>query len=432
MEKYTLTDGLINGIGGTLGGGIFLLIGESIKDNKDNAYLAFIGGSIICMTVAFCYSILSKEYPSKGGTAEYPKKVFKNKDLQLLLTGLIIFGYTSLFCVYSLSAGNYVGNYTNHPEIRKIIAVAVIGLCLLFSFMPPQLFEQMQTGFVASKLFVLFGIILGGVYRSINPIIQPTQVPLLENNMLAKPMSGGSSLVSDKLKALLSSLGIFVTYEGFEMNSIYSAGMKNPNINMPLSYFLTILTATVVYVGLTIVTNKFIGNKIDHKNSASALIDLVKVLGFTSIGPIIVVVTNIIANASANIATIGSLESITDEYIKDAKLEKSFINKKITLFNNSKSIALMMTGIISMIIIMFGPENFVVNSGSLSFLLIFTIVCYMAYVTIEKKEKDDEEIMVLNKKISHKTCKIISLTGMSLCSAGFVKLIYDISNESNN
>jgi amino acid transporter len=443
MSNYTLTDGLINGIGGTLGGGIFLLIGESIKDNKDNAYLAFVGGAIICMVVAFCYSILSKEYPGKGGTAEYPKKVFKDKRLQLLITGLIIFGYTSLFCVYSLSAGNYVGEYMNHPEIKKIIAVFIIGLCMLFSFMPPKMFKKMQTGFVASKLMVLFGIIFGGIYRSYVPIAQTAQnIPLLSDTTTvtsdtsemvntannAITMVGGS--VADKLKALTSSLGVFVTYEGFEMNSIYSAGMKNPNINMPLSYFLTIITAAAVYIGLTVVTNKFIGTQINDTNSTSALIDLVKVLGFTSFGPIVVVLANIIANVSANIATIGSLESITDEYIKDAELEKTIFNKKITIFNNSKSIALLLTGILSMAAIMYGPESFVVNSGSLSFLLIFTMVCYMTYVTIEKKEKNKEEITILNKKMNYKMCKIISILGMALCSSGFGKLTYDITHKS--
>lgn len=474
MGNYTLADGLINGVGGTLGGGVFLLIGELIKDNQGNAYLAFVGGAIICMIVAFCYCILSKEYPGKGGTAEYPKKVFKNKKLQLFLTGLIIFGYTSLFCVYSLSAGNYLGDYMEHPEVRKIIAVGVIGMCMLVSFMPPKLFKRLQTGFVTSKLLVLFGIIFGGVYRSYvpvgpigldglagldgldglaGPIDHSVVSPLIDNVMksvdaIKDPtlMTGGTvgslgsiaslgslgSLASlgpiaDKLKALTSSLSVFVTYEGFEMNSIYSAGMKNPNINMPNAYFLTILISAVVYIGLTVVTNKFIGTTINEKNSSSSLIDLVKVLGFASSGPIIVVIANMIANVSANIATIGSLESITEEYIKDASLENTIFNKKIKLFNNSKSVALLLTGVISMIAILYGPEKVVVNSGSLSFLLIFTIVCFMTYLTIVKKQKKKEPITIYNKKINHWVCKAISILGIVLCSSGFGKLVHDIS-----
>ena len=52
MSEVTLTDGLINGIGGTIGGGVFLLIGEVIKDNKGNAYLSFLMGAIMCLIVA--------------------------------------------------------------------------------------------------------------------------------------------------------------------------------------------------------------------------------------------------------------------------------------------------------------------------------------------------------------------------------------------
>ena len=59
-------------------------------------------GAIMCLLVAFYYCILSKEYPSKEGTANYSKKIYKNnKTRQQIINGLICFGYTTLLCVYS-------------------------------------------------------------------------------------------------------------------------------------------------------------------------------------------------------------------------------------------------------------------------------------------------------------------------------------------
>ena len=36
MTNITLTDGLVNGIGGTIGGGIFFLVGDLVMQNGSN------------------------------------------------------------------------------------------------------------------------------------------------------------------------------------------------------------------------------------------------------------------------------------------------------------------------------------------------------------------------------------------------------------
>ena len=173
------------------------------------------------------------------------------------------------------------------------------------------------------------------------------------------------------------------------------------------------------------------GPLLRQRNSASSLIELVKSYGFTKYGPMTVVATNLIANVSANIATIGALESIVNNYVEDLGMEKSVLNKNVTLMGNSKSVAVLLTCIVSILAILFGPEKLVTNSGSLSFLLIFTLVCLMTYMTVDKKEKGKEKITIYNKEMNYKLCKLVSVIGMVLCSSGFGKLIYDIKSEKN-
>ena len=55
------------------------------------------------------------------------------------------------------------------------------------------------------------------------------------------------------------------------------------------------------------------------------------------------------------------------------------------------------------------------------------MVCYMTYVTINKKEKKKEEITVMNKPVSHKTCKIVSQLGGVCCLTGTLFLLRDMS-----
>jgi APA family basic amino acid/polyamine antiporter len=334
--------------------------------------------------------------------------IFKDKKIQALLNGLIILGYTSLLCVYSLSAGSYLSSFLDKPELKKMIASVVIACCLLLSYMPTALFNSLQTFFVSTKLIVLLFVAIYGLF-------------LKSNNTADNTKNSGI------IKALLASLSVFVSFEGFEMNSRYSDNMKNVNKNLPNSYFLTIIVSALVYMGLSITINKHMGGTITANNSAASLIDLVKIFGFTSIGPIVIVITNMLANVSANIATISSNDPMIDGYMKDFGMEK--INKKISLFGNSKSIMLWVTCILAICSILFGPEIIVKNSGSFSFLIIFTIVCVMTFITIRKKEKKKEDIKIYNTKFNPLLCKIISILGAVLCASGSGVLVYDIIKE---
>lgn len=395
----TLLDGLINGIGGTMGGGIFLLVGQVVRENKNLTYLAFVMGAIMCLLVAFCYSILSKEYPSKEGTATYPKKVFKeNKKLQLLINGLICFGYTTLLCVYSLSAGNYVGDFFNIPNMKKIIASSVVAICVLLSYAPPVYMNPIQSGFVYIKLFVLLAVAGFGLVKNAGDV-EPEKS-------------------TDIMKAMRAALGVFVSFEGFEMNSGYSTSMVNKNINLPLSYFITIITCAIVYTGLGMAVNKHLGPKITDENVGSTLIDLVKNYGFIKYGPITIVIVNIIANLSANIATITAISPLVNSYVKDLGLQNTVLNQAVPIGNRSQTVAVLSSCMLAMALIMWGPEQLVANSGSLSFLIIFTLVCLMTFVTINKKEQNKEKITIMNKEFSPIVCKSISLLGGLLCSIG--------------
>lgn len=408
MEQTTLVDGLINGIGGTIGGGIFFLVGELVQQNRNLTYLAFAMGALMCMLVAFCYSILSKEYPSKEGTTNFTKKVFpKNKTIQNLINGLICFGYTSLLCVYSLSAGSYLGDFFNVKHLTKILSGVVIALCVLLSYMPKKIFNSLQSIFVTFKLVVLFVVGLIG--------------------LLKKDAAVEHGNNTNYIKALLASLNVFVSFEGFEMNSGYSKTMKNVDTNLPLSYFITIIVSALVYIILGVSLEKHLGSQITDTNKSSSLIDLVKTYGFTTYGPIIIVIANLIANLSANIATISANAPMIDDYIKSTGLENSVLNKKITLMGNSQSVALIISCIFAILFILFGKDSIVKNSGSLSFLIIFTIVCLMTYITINKKQEKKEQITVMNKPISHNVCKLISIIGGICCSVGTGFLVKDMS-----
>ena len=120
-KKYTLTDTVLLGIGGMIGGGIFLFNGVIVKEIQNYSPLTWLIGFIISLFVSFSYILLSQEYPkSNGGTIYYSYKLIKNKTFNVIFSILVVIAYTILATVYSLALSNYVCNYYNKPEYSKI------------------------------------------------------------------------------------------------------------------------------------------------------------------------------------------------------------------------------------------------------------------------------------------------------------------------
>ena len=76
-----LDRGITLGIGGMVGGGIFLLNGVSVYKNREYAPLSWLIGMCLCLLIVFSYCILTDEYPSKGGTIDIPKNLLSKERI---------------------------------------------------------------------------------------------------------------------------------------------------------------------------------------------------------------------------------------------------------------------------------------------------------------------------------------------------------------
>lgn len=56
------------GVGGMVGGGIFAVLGLSVQITKGAAPIAFLLAGLVALLTARSYALLSKSYPSRGGT----------------------------------------------------------------------------------------------------------------------------------------------------------------------------------------------------------------------------------------------------------------------------------------------------------------------------------------------------------------------------
>ena len=71
-------DGLMIGIGGMIGGGVFSVLGVAASIAGPSLVLSFIFGGFMAIMTGFSYARLAVLYPRAGGAYLFVKNAFKN------------------------------------------------------------------------------------------------------------------------------------------------------------------------------------------------------------------------------------------------------------------------------------------------------------------------------------------------------------------
>ena len=435
-KKYTLTDTVLLGIGGMIGGGIFLFNGVIVKEIQNYSPLTWLIGFIISLFVSFSYILLSQEYPkSNGGTIYYSYKLIKNKTFNVIFSILVVIAYTILATVYSLALSNYVCNYYNKPEYSKIIAIITIFLCLFINYFNENKFISIENISVLMKIVLFLFIIIVGFILSPKTKLVENTISNTISEILPSKINNNNLF---NINILIIGFGVFLTYEGFEMISNVTYKLENKDKNIPLSYIISICIVGFIYMSTSWVTYKHVGSSLSSSTQFSALIHLVQSYGLTTIGPILVVILCFISSITAINATLFVNDRILNYFVKslpekDTFKFKTFLNSqiKIPLFKEKRKSAIWIFCILSCILV-FAPIIIISYLGSLSFFLVFIVVCFLALKLINIKETKKKHIIIFNKKIPYSLSKSIVIISIILCSIGSIFIIYDSIKKIKN
>ena len=216
-----------------------MLIGKVAGISGIYAPVAFLVAAIIAFFTAFSYAELSSRYPLSAGEALYVEKAFSRRGLSaevgwsVVLTGIV-------------SAGTMVNGFVGYLNIFielpawLTITVLVIGLGVLSAW---GISESVGTAAVVT-LVEVFGLIL--VLFMAGDSLK--EFPGRWREMVP-PLSGGVWL-GITLGAFLA----FYAFIGFEDMVNVAEEVQNPSRNLPLSIFLALGIATLLYMLVALVS----------------------------------------------------------------------------------------------------------------------------------------------------------------------------------
>jgi APA family basic amino acid/polyamine antiporter len=219
------------GVGGTIGGGIFVLVGAAAAQAGPGAILSFVVAFIASLLIALPYAELACRYPQAGGGYAVVRAVLGRPWDFLMGWGywgawLFASGYVTLGC------GGYLAALTGIPA--TIGAVAIVALVTAANLGGVRLTGRVQMLLVALAIGGLAGFALAGL-----PAIESEHyVPFL-------PYGAGG--------VIAGALPAFLAFGGFDMVATAGEEVADPERVLPRAILLTLGIVVGLYLLVTVV-----------------------------------------------------------------------------------------------------------------------------------------------------------------------------------
>jgi APA family basic amino acid/polyamine antiporter len=226
-----LREAVALGIGGTVGGGIFVLVGAAAGTAGPAALLAYLLAFTASLAIALPYAELACRLPLAGGGYAFVRAVLGPR--WGFLMGWGYWGaYVLLSGYVTLGFGGYLGAATGLPA--PVGAVALVAACTAVNLLGVKVSGRAQTAVVLVALGGLASFAIWGL-----PGLDPSQL---------RPFAphGANGVLAASLLAFLS-------FGGFDMVAAAGEEVERPERNLPRAILLTLAAVLGLYLTVTLV-----------------------------------------------------------------------------------------------------------------------------------------------------------------------------------
>jgi len=227
------------GLGSIIGGSVFATMGPAIKGAGGGAPLAYFLGAVPAYLTAVSYVRMAKQHPAVGGTVGYFNIAFRSGYLSASLNLMLVVCYASVASLYAGVFGVYsadlLGRHTLDVErLLSCLAVAAIGVINICS---ASWGTRLQGKLNIAK-FLVMGVFIVAAFLS--PVWQGDNFSVRH----WKPLDG----------IIAAGMGIFMSYQGFELMVATRRPFRNPSRTLPLAFGLCLGLVTLYYCAIAVGT----------------------------------------------------------------------------------------------------------------------------------------------------------------------------------
>ena len=272
------------GVGGTIGGGIFVLLSPGAAVAGEYLPLSFLLGGVLAFMGALLYAELGTTIPRSGSSIELMFSTTRHKYYPFIFSWLVMLGDVSYLVINALGIAFYANFFIAvNPLLLALGAIALAVLINLRGIANTGRVEIFTETTLVMLLLGLVAIAFSSPEFSFAPGEFIAQVPA---SIL--PIIGGTAL-------------IFTTFVGYEYIASIAEEAEEPAKNIPKALMISVVVATAIFATVSFVAVKVV--PVDElARSDAPLLLLAEQLGG---------VAQFIVIPAALIATAGSLLAAT-------------------------------------------------------------------------------------------------------------------------
>ncbi|MCQ2792578.1 MAG: APC family permease [Bacilli bacterium] len=266
MEKVTRKYGLLTGIalvmGTVIGCGVFIKLGEVLKNCNGSlslSLLAWLIGGLIMVAGGFCFAIYATRVEKFNGCVDYIENASNRKVGYYFgyYLGMIYFPVVTSHVAF-VAASYLIACFTTDPEIYELstyptflLAIGIVTIFFLLNFFAPKIAHKFQVSVLFVKLAPLILIVIVGLFAK---LINPNAGII---NAFTNPATGEDVVnnFGDAIK--ITSFA----YDGWICAAAFNAEMKDSKKNLPKAIIFGTIAVIIIYLLYFIGASAIVGNQ---------------------------------------------------------------------------------------------------------------------------------------------------------------------------
>lgn len=392
-STLSVVDAISIGIGGMIGAGIFSILGVVAQASGAAMWVSFLIGGIVALFSTYSYAKLGVKFPSVGGPVAFLIQGWGNGIRSGGVNLFMWFGYIIAIALYAQGFAAYFMTFFSTypaPLLSKSIASTIVLFFTLLNMLGAGSVGRAETFIVIVKVSILILFAISGLFFIHTENLSPAHWTSLEQIFF------GAGI-------------LFIGYEGFGLVTNAAGDMNNPQKNLPLALYSSVLIVIAIYLAVSIAV---VGNipldqisKLGDYALAQAAQPFLGEVGFK-----LIAIAALFSTASAINATLFGAANISYMIARDGELPRVFYRQEW----HGATGGLFITTAIVILFIQFFNLAGIAMMGSGTFLLIYAAV-------------NAGHLKILDQTGAN---KYIVITSLLLCLSMFVILEYYTYTQS--
>ncbi|MGB7979940.1 MAG: amino acid permease [Candidatus Nanopelagicales bacterium] len=149
-----------------VGGGIFAVLGLYVQIAGGGAPISFLVAGLVALLTARSYSLLSRSYPSRGGTVTFVNRAFGTGLFSGGINMLLWVSYIVMLALYASAFGSYAASFLPEGAIgtgKHVFVTGVLALIAILNVAGASTVARTERLVVAVKIAILVVFVAVGM-----------------------------------------------------------------------------------------------------------------------------------------------------------------------------------------------------------------------------------------------------------------------------